>query len=139
VPRGEHKAPPRPFRVKEIDALVQDGYDLCVTGSSLQAAVTEDEGFWDKVKHVKIWARMSPEDKEAVLRALKEQGFHTLMCGDGANDVGALKQASLQNPTPTATNPKSSTFVLVGLHACVCMCGVCVCACARAIRGYSVM
>lgn len=38
---------------------------------------------------------MSPEDKEAVLRALKEQGYHTLMCGDGANDVGALKQAHI--------------------------------------------
>jgi len=29
----------------------------------LQAAVAEDEAFWGVVKHVKIWARMSPEDK----------------------------------------------------------------------------
>jgi cation-transporting ATPase 13A1 len=36
---------------------------------------------------------MSPEDKEAVLKALRANGRHTLMCGDGANDVGALKQA----------------------------------------------
>jgi cation-transporting ATPase 13A1 len=61
----------------------------------MQAAVAHDEGFWGVVKHVKIWARMSPEDKEAVLRALKEQGYFTLMCGDGANDVGALKQACI--------------------------------------------
>jgi cation-transporting ATPase 13A1 len=36
---------------------------------------------------------MSPDDKERVLKRLKTQGHHTLMCGDGANDVGALKQA----------------------------------------------
>jgi len=93
VPRGVEKAAPRPFVVKEIEDLVNKGFDLCVTGSTLQAAVAQDESFWGVVKHVKIWARMSPEDKEAVLRALKEQGYHTLMCGDGANDVGALKQA----------------------------------------------
>lgn len=93
--RGHEKTAPVPFRVPDIGRLVADGFDLCVTGSSLQAAVAQDEGFWGQVKHVKIWARMSPEDKEAVLRALKEQGHHTLMCGDGANDVGALKQAHI--------------------------------------------
>jgi hypothetical protein len=29
---------------------------------------------------------MAPDDKERVLRALKERDFFTLMCGDGAND-----------------------------------------------------
>ena len=42
---------------------------------------------------VAIFARMSPDDKERVLKRLKQQGRHTFMCGDGANDVGALKQA----------------------------------------------
>ena len=50
-------------------------------------------GLWDFLDSVAIFARMSPDDKERVLKRLKQQGRHTFMCGDGANDVGALKQA----------------------------------------------
>mmetsp|Transcript_8956 Transcript_8956/g.20568 ORF Transcript_8956/g.20568 Transcript_8956/m.20568 type:complete len:719 (-) Transcript_8956:368-2524(-) len=82
------------FLATSVPKLVlEDGYELCVTGPALQAAVEEDDSFWDHVRHIKVFARMSPDDKEGVLRKLKEQGYHTLMCGDGANDVGALKQA----------------------------------------------
>jgi len=84
---------PLRFSPASVRELSRDGYDLCVTGSGLRAAVEQDAAMWDVVGEVKVWARMAPEDKEAVLRALKERGMHTLMCGDGANDVGALKQA----------------------------------------------
>ena len=70
-------------------------YSLCVTGETLNLATRAGAagGLWDFLDSVAIFARMSPDDKERVLKRLKQQGRHTFMCGDGANDVGALKQA----------------------------------------------
>lgn len=38
-----------------------------------------------------IFARMSPEQKQQLIELLQELGFYVAMCGDGANDCGALK------------------------------------------------
>jgi manganese-transporting P-type ATPase len=80
------------FSAAKIPELASE-YDLCVSGGALDMAFQLDDETSKHLRHIKVFARMSPGQKERVLTALKEVGLYTLMCGDGTNDVGALKQA----------------------------------------------
>ncbi|KAJ1988413.1 putative cation-transporting ATPase 1 [Coemansia sp. RSA 1358] len=70
-----------------------DGWDLCMTGAALD--ILKETSLWRDylMHHVWIYARVSPSQKEFVLTEYKLANYITLMCGDGTNDVGALKQA----------------------------------------------
>ena len=80
-----------PFSVGGVAQLVDSGHALVVTGRVWDALVACVPSAWAAASQVAVYARMSPEGKEAVVCALRERGIHTLMCGDGGNDVGALK------------------------------------------------
>ena len=51
------------------------------------------EAFRLILKNGRVFARMAPEHKALLVEALKNEGFTTLMCGDGANDCSALRTA----------------------------------------------
>ena len=84
------------FDVSQVRALADD-HDLIVTEDGLEVMTALSGG--EMMKHVdciRVFSRMSPHGKATVIRALqKHQGLHLLMCGDGGNDVGALKQAEV--------------------------------------------
>jgi cation-transporting ATPase 13A1 len=67
--------------------------DLCATGAVLSSALDKVPQLRESLHLFSVLARMRPDEKERVLLALKDCGRCTLMMGDGANDVGALKQA----------------------------------------------
>ncbi|MDD3894163.1 MAG: calcium-translocating P-type ATPase, PMCA-type [Syntrophomonadaceae bacterium] len=64
-----------------------------VTGSDL-SAMTEEE-LNDRVNHISVYARVSPEDKIHIVRAWQKQGAVVSMTGDGVNDAPALKAADI--------------------------------------------
>jgi len=82
------------FVASEVPKLYER-YDLAVTGKNLAAAVEYDEGVKKVLWYFKIFARMSPTDKELVINCLHSMGHLSMMCGDGANDVGALKSSDV--------------------------------------------
>jgi manganese-transporting P-type ATPase len=75
-----------------LDREILQNKDLCVTGYAL-AKFKDLPAFSDLLRHTWVYARVSPKQKEDILLGMKAAGYTTLMCGDGTNDVGALKQA----------------------------------------------
>ncbi|XP_070560588.1 polyamine-transporting ATPase 13A3-like isoform X2 [Ptychodera flava] len=59
-----------------------------------------------------VFARMSPDQKTQLVEALQEIGYGVGMCGDGANDCGALKTAhagiSLSEAEASVASPFTS-------------------------------
>ncbi len=64
-----------------------------VSGSELEAL--SEASFGEAVEAGTIFGRTTPQQKERLVRALRERGHYVAVIGDGVNDVLALKQANL--------------------------------------------
>ena len=75
----------------ELDVW-HDG-DEVMTGAQLEAL--DDAALQERVAHVSVFARISPEQKLRIVRALQRRGEIVAMTGDGVNDAPALKEAHI--------------------------------------------
>jgi len=86
---GDHKLTAVAI-AKELGML---GSDMVLTGVELDGM--SDEDFERVVEQVAVYARVSPEHKLRIVKALKKKGHIVAMTGDGVNDAPALKQADI--------------------------------------------
>ena len=87
---GDH-----PVTARNIAARlgILDGRGEVMTGSQL-AMLSPDE-LIQRVERVRVYARVAPEQKIAIIRALQAHGECVAMTGDGVNDAPALRQADI--------------------------------------------
>ncbi|WP_313953477.1 cation-transporting P-type ATPase [Accumulibacter sp.] len=76
---------------RQLD-IAKEG-ETALTGVDL--AALDDQGLCRVVKEVNVFARVEPEQKLRLVRALQTNGEVVAMTGDGVNDAPALKQADI--------------------------------------------
>ncbi len=76
---------------KQLGILVEG--DKAITGQELSAM--SDEELHKEVRHIAVYARVSPEDKIRIVKAWQAQEEIVSMTGDGVNDAPALKAADI--------------------------------------------
>uniref|UniRef100_A0A8D0B4R9 Polyamine-transporting ATPase 13A3 n=1 Tax=Sander lucioperca TaxID=283035 RepID=A0A8D0B4R9_SANLU len=84
----------KPSKTSHLEPKTQELYHFAMNGKSFAVISEHFPDMLQKlVLHGTVFARMAPDQKTQLIEALQGVDYFVGMCGDGANDCGALKRA----------------------------------------------
>jgi Ca2+-transporting ATPase len=90
--------------------ILEEG-ERSMEGSAV-ASLSEDE-LRERVRETSVFARIRPQDKFRIIKALQDNGEITSMIGDGVNDAPALQRSNIGVVVGSATDVAKETADLI--------------------------